>query len=123
MTWPSRQPLISGVLPPASTRALASTLRSALTQGADMGLLDGLVLETSGAAGPAAHRGGPEVRFGPLARVRLDRVVTVVDAERLMERKRERGGGAAARAALGGGREWAAEQGLEEYLKSILKAS
>ena len=48
--------------------------------GADTGLLDYLVLETSGAADPRRIVGALEVRFGPLARVRLDRVVTVVDA-------------------------------------------
>lgn len=69
---------------PGFDDALSTAVRNALTQGADTGLLDYLVLETSGAADPRQIVGALEVRFGPLARVRLDRVVTVVDAERVV---------------------------------------
>ncbi|CAJ1379765.1 unnamed protein product [Effrenium voratum] len=69
---------------PGFDDALAAAVRSALTQGADTGLLDYLVLETSGAADPRRMVAALEVRFGPLARVRLDRVATLVDAERFI---------------------------------------
>ncbi|CAK9089962.1 unnamed protein product [Durusdinium trenchii] len=69
---------------PGFDDALSFAVRSALTQGADTGLLDYLVVETSGAADPRRIVGALEVRFGPLARVRLDRVATVVDAERVV---------------------------------------
>ncbi|CAE7414082.1 unnamed protein product [Symbiodinium natans] len=69
---------------PGFDEALSMAVKTALNEGADRGLLDYLLLETSGAADPRQIVSSLEVRFGPLARVRLDRVVTVVDAERVL---------------------------------------
>ncbi|CAE7316604.1 yciC, partial [Symbiodinium necroappetens] len=69
---------------PGFDDALGLAVKTALREGADRGLLDYLLLETSGAADPRQIVAALEVRFGPLARARLDRVVTVVDAERVL---------------------------------------
>ncbi|CAE7676140.1 unnamed protein product [Symbiodinium pilosum] len=69
---------------PGFDDALSLAVKTALREGADRGLLDYLLLETSGAADPRQIVAALEVRFGPLARARLDRVVTVVDAERVL---------------------------------------
>ncbi|CAE8708922.1 unnamed protein product, partial [Polarella glacialis] len=69
---------------PGFDGSLSDALRVALKNGADVGLLDYLVLETSGSADPRRLVAAMEVRFGPLARVRLDRVVAVVDSEQLL---------------------------------------
>merc|ERR1719195_1575752 len=61
--------------------AIKAAIKSALREGVDAGMLDYLLLETSGAADPRRLVTALEKNFGPCTRARLDRVVAVVDAD------------------------------------------
>jgi G3E family GTPase len=70
---------------------------------AGMGQVDYLLIETSGLVDPTETVAALDRKFGKLARVRLDSVVCVVDAESAAAAAMGKQSGAGARGALGGG--------------------